>query len=168
MVAVLELELKFASYIHIVKIVSSVSARELKCPSSARLSSELHSSAWLEPENSSLGSSLFFRFLEKQTQDEVRRAKERLDAVKQKEVNVDQNLSEHEQMLEVWSFMLDWENVNKKSKIEIKINPILLNEISSEHTFFFIFWLFVKQFCFWNYFLYPYVICREIFSKKYW
>ena len=66
-----------------------------------------HSLAWLEPENSSLGSSLFFRFLEKQTQDEIRRAKERLDAVKQKEVNVDQNLSEHEQMLEVWSFMLD-------------------------------------------------------------
>ena len=48
-----------------------------------------------------------FRFLEKQVQNEVRRAKERLDAVKQKEVNVDQNLSEHEQMLEVWSFMLD-------------------------------------------------------------
>jgi hypothetical protein len=43
----------------------------------------------------------FFRFLEKQRQDEVRRAKERLDAVKQKEVNVDQNLSEHEQMLQV-------------------------------------------------------------------
>ena len=37
MVAVLELELKFASYIHIVRIVSSVSARELKCPSSAWL-----------------------------------------------------------------------------------------------------------------------------------
>ena len=48
-----------------------------------------------------------FRFLEKQVQNEVRRAKERLDAVKQKEVNVDQNLSEHEQMFEVWSFMLD-------------------------------------------------------------
>ena len=61
-----------------------------------------------------------FRFLEKQVQNEVRRAKERLDAVKQKEVNVDQNLSEHKQMFEVWSFMLTLVKIDSNTIFNLK------------------------------------------------
>ena len=54
-----EISLEFAYFdIHIVSIVSSVSARKSKCPSSAR---NFHSSGSLEPENSSLNSSLLLR-----------------------------------------------------------------------------------------------------------
>ena len=49
--------------IHIVCIVSSVSARKLKCPARLDSARNLHSSGSLEPENSSSNSSLIYGYI---------------------------------------------------------------------------------------------------------